>query len=211
MNTPMILPGLEGYADRTACPYFPEFFPKAEADALFQGLSATLPWGHAPEYFIAGECRKLSHETVWFGVDIHSAPTKCDVQHPVGWTPEILAIKVAVEAKVGSPFNSVLVNLYKNERSAIGAHNDKPSEGSWDYPIASVSLGAERRFRIREKSTTKILDTIRLEHGSLLVMPAGFQAKHLHEILKELERKRQPMAASTRVCIRDMLTMWICR
>jgi alkylated DNA repair dioxygenase AlkB len=186
MNTPMILPGLEGYADKTACPYFPEFFPKADADALFQALSATLPWGHAPEYFIAGECRKLSHETVWFGVDIHSAPTKCDVQHPIGWTPEILTIKAAVEAKVGSQFNSVLVNLYKNERSSIGAHNDKPSEGSWAYPIASVSLGAARRFRIRERNKdSRILDTITLEHGSLLIMPAGFQANHLHEILRE--------------------------
>ena len=186
MNTPMILPRLEGYADKTACPYFPEFFPKAEADALFQALSATLPWGHAPEYFIAGECRKLSHETVWFGVDIHSAPTKCDVQHPVGWTPEILAIKAAVEVKVGNQFNSVLVNLYKNERSSIGAHNDKPSEGSWAYPIASVSLGEARRFRIRErKKDSRILDTITLEHGSLLIMPTGFQANHLHEIPKE--------------------------
>jgi alkylated DNA repair dioxygenase AlkB len=179
-------PGLESFLDPELCPYFPEFFTKAEADRLFNSLSTTLPWGHAPEYFIAGECRKLSHETVWFGVDVHSAPTKCDVQRPVRWTPEILTIKTAVEAKVGCEFNSVLTNLYKTERSAIGAHNDKPSEGSWAYPIASVSLGAARRFRIREKNQERrILRTITLEHGSLLVMPAGFQADHLHEILKE--------------------------
>lgn len=178
---------LEGEDISRPYDYYPDFLSKDEANFYFERLFETLPWGHIPQYFLGGQCRNLALEDVWFGNNPHVAAAKCDVVNPIEWTPEVLEIKHRVEEKLGTTFNSVLVNLYRGGENSIGLHNDKETEGSWKHPIASVSLGAERRFKVVEglKKDGPVLCIEPLGHGSLCVMPAGFQAKHLHGLLKE--------------------------
>ena len=49
--------------------------------------------------------------------------------------------------------------------------------------IASLSLGAERKFQMRQKPKGAICD-LWLSHGSLLVMQPGFQEGWLHQLPK---------------------------
>jgi alkylated DNA repair dioxygenase AlkB len=161
--------------------YVSNFFPMAEADPLFEEL-LKLPW-HQHVYRMYGKPVPAPRHYVWMGGDGYQSPkTVGDVfVHP--WTPEVLSIKERVEAVAGVTFNSCNVNLYKDETQYIGWHADGEKEGSWDFPIASVSFGSSRDFQVRKGKHGKI-HTMRLEHGSLVIMPTGFQREWLHKVRK---------------------------
>ncbi len=71
-------------------------------------------------------------------------------------------------AKACVEFNSVLANRYRNGTDGMGFHRDNEPEID-PRCIASVSVGATRRFRMRHRLTQEIV-TIELPHGSLLLM-----------------------------------------
>ncbi len=110
---------------------------------------------------------------------------------------ELLDVRTALEGRFGHPFNICRLQRYDDERKHIGPHRDRESEGSWAYPIATISLGAERVFQVREcphlfKCTCephhgKVVLEKALAHGSLFVMPPGFQKGHKHAVLKAKE------------------------
>lgn len=92
-------------------------------------------------------------------------------------------MKALVEEKTGCCFDSLSLNLYRDHRDSIHWHNDREHEGLWSFPIASVSFGAVRRFKWmsgKDGTTTQPL-----AHGSLLVMPPGFQGDYVHALLKQ--------------------------
>ena len=89
-------------------------------------------------------------------------------------------------------FNSVLGNLYRNGNDAMGWHADNERELGYDPFIASISLGAERRFEIRHNRSGDILH-LPLAHGSLLTMGGTFQAHWRHRI------PRQPAIPQPRI------------
>ena len=89
--------------------------------------------------------------------------------------PELLSLKVRVEeattvaayANLPLPrtgYNAVLCNLYRHGNDSVGLHAD--AEPEMGPVIASVSLGAERLFRLKRKGGT-LAFWERLPHGSL--------------------------------------------
>jgi alkylated DNA repair dioxygenase AlkB len=105
----------------------------------------------------------------------------------------LLALKASVEkatpaeaysnlglANLG--YNAVLCNLYRNGNDSVGLHAD--AEPEMGPVIASVSLGAERLFRLRSKNG-RMAFAQKLQHGSLLVMAGDTQEKFRHEVPKE--------------------------
>jgi alkylated DNA repair dioxygenase AlkB len=106
------------------------------------------------------------------------------------WDPLLEAIRDAVEQQVfGVPcgrYGGVLLNQYRDGKDSIGWHGDREEEISQVTPIATVSLGAERRFRLRTrmKPHTIVLDGP-LEHGSLFLMGPGVQQVYDHSIPKQ--------------------------
>lgn len=82
------------------------------------------------------------------------------------------------------PFNQMLVNWYQNGHHYIGAHSDDETFMKPDTPIVSISLGASRKFRIREKKTNMIVKDIMMSHGMILVMGGNFQKEFKHEVPK---------------------------
>ena len=82
-------------------------------------------------------------------------------------------------------YNFILVNWYMSGRDYVSSHSDNEASIDQRIPIATVSLGATRVFRIRDsKSGKKVLDKP-LEHGSIFFMKgAGFQEKFKHEVVK---------------------------
>lgn len=98
------------------------------------------------------------------------------------WTADAKRIRERVEA-AGCTFDRVNMNRYRDNRDSIGWHSDGEAEGRWDFPIANVSLGAVRKFHWRWK-VDGATHSQSVEHGSLLIMPAGFQRNYLHQIPK---------------------------
>jgi alkylated DNA repair dioxygenase AlkB len=109
------------------------------------------------------------------------------------WIPELLELKARVEKatpsqaysslalpKVG--YNAVLCNLYRNGNDSVGLHAD--AEPEMGPVIASVSLGAERLFRLKRRDGT-VAFAEKLPHGSLLIMAGDTQKNCKHEVPKE--------------------------
>ena len=84
----------------------------------------------------------------------------------------------------GHEFNGVLLNLYRDGRDGMGWHADDEPELGPEPVIASVSLGAERRFRLKHRRLPEARLDIVLPHGSLLVMAGATQRHWVHALPK---------------------------
>jgi alkylated DNA repair dioxygenase AlkB len=113
---------------------------------------------------------------------------------PRAATPALASTLDAVRAGVGVPFNHVLVNRYRDGRDSMGLHADAEPELGADPIVATVSLGASRRFvlRPRKDGASHSYD---LEHGGLLVMGGRCQSVYRHGI------PRQPAVQAERVSL----------
>ncbi len=99
------------------------------------------------------------------------------------WTPLLIEIKQLVSSYTGSNYNACLLNLYHDGAEGMGWHSDDEKEIIPNSSIASLSLGAERKFALKHKAT-KETKSILLEHGSLLEMLGSFQKHWLHSMPK---------------------------
>ena len=79
-------------------------------------------------------------------------------------------------------FNSVLANLYRGGHDRRGWHNDNERELGPAPVIASVSLGATRRFVLKRRDDPSIKLALELPHGSLLVMAGNTQSNYRHAL-----------------------------
>jgi alkylated DNA repair dioxygenase AlkB len=89
----------------------------------------------------------------------------------------------AVRAATGAEFDSVLANLYRDGRDSVSWHADDEPELGPEPTIASLSLGASRRFAVKCRATGERADVV-LEHGDLLVMSGRSQIDYLHSVPK---------------------------
>ncbi len=104
------------------------------------------------------------------------------------WTPLADAIRRRIGATAGRPFNSLLLNLYRDGRDAMGWHADDEPELDPEAPIASLSLGARRtlRFRPRQRDAAPTL-AVELGHGDLLFMEPPTQRHWQHGLPRRLK------------------------
>lgn len=101
---------------------------------------------------------------------------------PLPWVPVLAALRERVAELLGAPFNSVLANLYRDGRDAMGWHSDDERELGSEPVIASISLGATRRMQFRPRPRGPIALSIELPPGSLLVMSGPTQANYHHRV-----------------------------
>jgi alkylated DNA repair dioxygenase AlkB len=78
-------------------------------------------------------------------------------------------------------YNSILINRYNNGLDYIGAHSDDEKEID-KSSISSLSFGATRKFRIRNKKTKEIIKDISLNSLDICTMGGDFQKDYTHEI-----------------------------
>jgi alkylated DNA repair dioxygenase AlkB len=91
-----------------------------------------------------------------------------------------------INETLGSNYNGILVNRYKNGENYIGAHSDDESGlDKKKKAVASICYGAVRNFRIREKESKKIVLNYDHTPCTLLVMEGDFQKEFTHEIPKQ--------------------------
>lgn len=162
---------------------FRHFLAPREADELFDVLHADIPWRQ--EYVkIFGKTVAQPRLTAAFADDgiEYSYSGLTPVTH--AWSPGLLKLKSRVEAISQVLFNTALLNLYRNGNDSMGWHRDNEKELGFQPVIASVSLGAERRFLLRDHQTRKCRVEIILPHGSLLLMSGDSQVEWEHSLPK---------------------------
>lgn len=103
---------------------------------------------------------------------------------PEPWHPAIEALLPRLEAACGARFNSVLLNRYRDGGDSMGWHSDNEPELGTDPVIASLSLGAERRFLLRIRAAPAVKTEWRLADGDLLVMRGDCQRAAQHALPK---------------------------
>ena len=82
---------------------------------------------------------------------------------------------------LGHTFNSCLANYYRDGSDSVAWHSD--DEVGVSPVIASVSLGAPRRFILRNNNTREKIE-YSLGEGSLLVMGGDLQKHWQHRVPK---------------------------
>lgn len=162
---------------------WPSAFDAGEADELFTGLRHGIDWQHE-EITIFGACRPVPRLVAWHG-DPSAHYTYSGTPHaPRPWTPELQRIRERVQGLAGTPFNAMLLNLYRDGRDGMGWHSDDEPELGPAPVIASVSLGATRRFCLRHRRRKERKLHLSLEHGSLLLMAGSTQRHWVHAVPK---------------------------
>ncbi len=99
------------------------------------------------------------------------------------WTPELIQIKEEVESLTSTTYNACLLNLYHTGEEGMGWHSDDEKEIIVNSSIASLSIGAERKFAFKHKATKETI-SIKLENGSLLEMKGSIQQNWWHSLPK---------------------------
>ncbi len=89
-----------------------------------------------------------------------------------------------VNSKLGTSYNSMLVNKYKDLNSELGFHKDDERCLDSASPISTLSLGsASRRFEISlDNNKSCSVKTLLLKPGSLFTMKPGFQENYWHAV-----------------------------
>jgi alkylated DNA repair dioxygenase AlkB len=100
-------------------------------------------------------------------------------------TPELAQLVQVVNAEFGTEYNSVLINRYIDGNHSISPHSDDERGLDPKGGVVALSYGAERTFRIRNKSANTIVKDIATAHMHAICMRgAAFQANFTHEIPK---------------------------
>ena len=163
--------------------YRPQFFPKPTADRLLQELIEKIEWTQNKIRFYGKESLVPRLEA-WYGDPGKSYAYSGIQMNPKPWTKELVEIKEAIEKEASVPFNSVLINYYRDGKDRVAWHSDDEKELGQNPIIGSVSLGAERKFKLRHKKYKEngLKAEIMLQHGSFLLMKGPTQHHWMHEI-----------------------------
>jgi alkylated DNA repair dioxygenase AlkB len=159
--------------------YEPGFLPRSDADELLARLLSSLDW-EQPRLRIFGREVPTPRLTAWVG-DPGAAYAYSGVTHePRPWPQCLAGLRERLHASLGVCFNSVLANLYRDGRDSVGWHSDDERELGEEPVIASVSLGARRRFQMRQRAEGGETVAFELEHGSLFTMWGSTQKSWKH-------------------------------
>lgn len=88
-----------------------------------------------------------------------------------------------VSREAGTDFNHVLLNLYRSGEDSMGLHADNERELGPDPVVATLTLGAPRKFILRARRGTHRVEYA-LGNGSLLVMGGRCQSEYVHGVPK---------------------------
>ena len=153
--------------------------PKGEADRLLEAVLGGTDW-RQDHIAMFGKRIALPRLTAWHGDAAYRYSGI--VNEPRPWTPPLLELREIASAHAGQDFNSVLLNLYRDGTDRMGWHADDEPELGPEPVIASISLGARRRFRLRHREDRSLRLALDLPHGSCLVMAGAIQHHWQHAL-----------------------------
>jgi alkylated DNA repair dioxygenase AlkB len=155
---------------------------------LFDLIHDVTPW-EQKTITLYGETHDVPRLTAWYGDPGMTYHYSGIVNHPHPWTGRLNEIKREVERMTGATFNSCLLNLYQHGKHHVSLHADDEPGLVIGAPIASVSLGGTRRFRVVRNIYPPPLKkrnnySLELRDGDLVVMGGDFQTHWKHGISK---------------------------
>jgi alkylated DNA repair dioxygenase AlkB len=175
-NRPNILP-----QDGIAL-YFEKIVTDDEVKQLYDALLNNIHWENERVIMFGKEI--ITKRKVAFFSDpsiSYRYASKTKIGMP--WTSTLLTIKNIVESITKESYNACLLNLYHNGEESMGWHSDNEKEIIANSSIASLSLGANRKFSFKHKLSKETV-SVELEAGSLLEMKGSVQTHWWHALIK---------------------------
>lgn len=163
--------------------YYPNFLDLQEASRLYSILYETTPW-QQDDIKVFGKVYAQPRLTALYGDNDLPYSYSNITMHPKPFTKELLKLKQSVQEEAQTKFTTCLLNLYRTGNDSNGWHADNEKELGANPVIASISLGAKRKFRFRENKNKSNTFSMDLEHGSLLLMQGATQHNWQHQIPK---------------------------
>lgn len=177
----------------------PAWLEPAEADDLMVRLRSGLVWEQR-EIELFGR-RILQPRLIAWGGDL---PYRYSGQslEPRPLAPPLPELIERVGAASGARFNHVLANRYRDGNDSMGLHSDNEPELGPDPVVATLSLGAVRRFvLVPKKRRDGAPRELSLGHGALLVMGGTCQSRYRHGV----PRTRRPVGERISLTFRMLL------
>jgi alkylated DNA repair dioxygenase AlkB len=165
-----------------AADYYGMALTAEEAYLYLDRLLHHIEWRN-DEAVIFGRHIITKRKVAWYGDGNYAYAYSGKTRQSLAWTPDLLTLKARVETLTGKTFNSCLLNLYHTGEEGMAWHSDDEKTLEKDGAIASLSLGAERKFSFRHRKTRETI-SLQLEPGSLLVMHGVTQDHWLHSLPK---------------------------
>lgn len=178
----------------------PHWLDAGEADRLFAELRESILWeNHRIRLF--GREHTSPRLSCWIGDPDASYRYSGTRFEPRPWPAALVPVRERLRRELGVAFNSVLANRYRDGRDAMGWHSDSEPELGPAPVIASLSLGAMRRFVLKHRSRPEWKRAMELPHGSLLVMAGDTQRRYRHA----LPRTARPVGERINLTFRRIL------
>ncbi|MGP4963575.1 alpha-ketoglutarate-dependent dioxygenase AlkB family protein [Psychrobacter celer] len=154
---------------------------------LYDALLTELPW--QPDIVtLFGKTHITTRQVVWMGEKELRYQYSGHTRHSLPWSDIVFHVKLYIEQQLSSigidaNFNSCLLNYYPTGHDGMGYHADDEKELGAQPVIASLSLGATRKFVFKHKKTQDKV-ALYLESGQLIVMHGETQRFWKHSITK---------------------------
>ncbi len=155
-------------------------------DILFDSIE----WQN-DEAHVMGKHYITKRKVAWYADGPFTYTYSNSTKQALPWTKELKALKMLSEKVTGATYNSCLLNLYHDGNEGMAWHSDGEKMLLKNGSIASISLGAERKFGFKHKASGQTVYRI-LESGSLLEMTGTTQTHWLHRLppTKKVTRPR---------------------
>lgn len=160
--------------------YYGKILTKEEADYFYLNLLEKIDWKN-DEAIIFGKKILTKRKVAWHGDKDFNYTYSKSTKTALPWSEDLYFLKNKIEEKTGEKFNSCLLNLYHDGSEGMAYHSDAEKDLKKNGTIASLTLGAERKFSFKHKTSGERIDLF-LEHGSLLIMKDETQTNWLHRL-----------------------------
>jgi alkylated DNA repair dioxygenase AlkB len=153
-----------------------------EAKFYFDNLLAEIAW-QQDEVIMFGKKITTSRKVAWYATENIPYTYSKTTKQSLPFISSLATLLQKIEATTNAKFNACLLNLYHNGNEGMGWHADDEKPIVTNSCIASLSLGAQRKFAFKHKSDGKKIE-LQLHNGSLLSMQGATQQNWLHQLPK---------------------------
>ncbi|MEM1321525.1 MAG: alpha-ketoglutarate-dependent dioxygenase AlkB [Bacteroidota bacterium] len=163
--------------------YHPNFLSKQEAQALYREIYQDYQIAELTKQQVGNQTFTLPHGKLMF-IDQQLQETGAFPEEQWGrsvvWSERMREVKERVAGWTGIDFGVCVCIYYPNGQTGVDFHSDFQAFGDTSF-IPSLSLGEERNFLLREKSTQRVHEFF-LEEGSMLIMGEHCQERYEHSL-----------------------------
>jgi alkylated DNA repair dioxygenase AlkB len=188
----------------------PEFIAPERALELLEALKTEADW-HRPAMQMYGKTVHTRRQVAWHADEGYVYKYSGQEHVWRDWTPAMTELRTAVEARMSTQFNGVLLNMYADGTEYVSPHSDDEDDLEDGSPVVCVSLGAERDFVFKmyeaetpdqEALRQRTKFTVALGNGDLVVMAGDTQKVATHAIPKRARVTEPRISLTFRKMIR---------